>query len=70
MIQAINIPVAPNKFHFAQQRQVKRFTLKFPATPKDWTEFCLVELVNDKNIGFKSRKIRRNDTGIYNMFVE
>ena len=70
MIQAVNIPVAPNKFHFAQQGQVKRFTLIFPAIPKDWTEFCLIELVNDKNTGFKSRKIRRNATGIYNVFVE
>jgi hypothetical protein len=27
-------------------------------------------MVDDKNIGFKSRKIRRNETGIYNVFVE
>jgi hypothetical protein len=70
MIQAVNIPVAPNKFHFADKGQVKRFTLIFPAIPKDWKEFCLVEMVDDRNIGFKSRKIRRNDTGIYNVFVE
>jgi hypothetical protein len=70
MIQAVNIPVAPNKFHFAEKGQVKRFTLIFPAIPKDWKEFCLVEMVNDRNIGFKSRKIRRNETGIYNVFGE
>ena len=70
MIQAVNIPVAPNKFHFAERGQVKRFTLIFPAIPKDWKEFCLVEMVDDRNIGFKSRKIRRNETGIYNVFVE
>jgi hypothetical protein len=29
-----------------------------------------VEMVDDRNIGFKSRKIRRNETGIYNVFVE
>jgi hypothetical protein len=27
-------------------------------------------MVDDRNIGFKSRKIRRNETGIYNVFVE
>jgi hypothetical protein len=27
-------------------------------------------MVDDMNIGFKSRKIRRNETGIYNVFVE
>ena len=70
MIQAVNIPVAPNTFYFAKQGQVKRFTLIFPAIPKDWTEFCLVELVDENDTGFKSRKIRRNDTGIYNVFVE
>ena len=70
MIQAVNIPVAPNKSHFAERGQVKRFTLIFPAIPKDWKEFCLVEMVDDRNIGFKSRKIRRNETGIYNVFVE
>jgi hypothetical protein len=27
-------------------------------------------MVDDRNIGFNSRKIRRNETGIYNVFVE
>jgi hypothetical protein len=69
MIHPVITPIALNKFHFEEKSKVKRFTLIFPAIPKDWKEFCLVEMVNERNIGFKSWKKRRNETAIYNVFV-
>ncbi len=34
MIRAINIPIAPNKYHFKRSGQVLRFSLLFPALSK------------------------------------
>jgi len=67
MLHAINIPMAPAKHYFKQQGDVKRFTLYFPAIPKDWTIFSLIELT-DKGHGFTSHNLTRNQTGIYELF--
>jgi hypothetical protein len=43
MIQAINIPIAPNKYHFKRSGQVLRFSLLFPALPKEVKAIDFIE---------------------------
>ncbi len=64
LLQAYNIPIAPDKHIFQQKGQVLIFTLFFPALPKDWDQFDLIEKTGDSN-GFMVSRINRNQTGIY-----
>ena len=43
MKQAINIPIAPNKYHFKRSGQVLRFFLLFPALPKEVKAIDFIE---------------------------
>ena len=43
MIQAINIPITPNKYHFKRSGQVLRFSLLFPALPKEVKAIDFIE---------------------------
>lgn len=43
MIQAINIPIAPNKYHFKRSGQILRFSLLFPALPKEVKAIDFIE---------------------------
>lgn len=43
MIQAINIPIAPNKYHFKRSGQVLRFSLLFQALPKEVKAIDFIE---------------------------
>lgn len=43
MKQAINIPIAPNKYHFKCSGQVLRFSLLFPALPKEVKAIDFIE---------------------------
>lgn len=43
MKQAINIPIAPNKYHFKRSGQVLRFSLLFPALPKEVKAIDFIE---------------------------
>jgi len=43
MIRAINIPIAPAKYHFKSSGQVHHFSLIFPALPKSVKQIDVVE---------------------------
>lgn len=43
MKQAINIPIAPNKYHFKRSGQILRFSLLFPALPKEVKAIDFIE---------------------------
>lgn len=69
LLHAINIPIAPDKYYFSKKGDVKRFLLYFPALPKYWKFFHLIEKVNDC-IGFSAYNIERNETGLYDVFIK
>jgi hypothetical protein len=43
MVQAINIPIAPAKYHFQSKGQVHHFTLLFPPLPKSVKQIDVIE---------------------------
>lgn len=43
MVQAINIPIAPAKYHFKSKGQVHHFSLLFPALPKNVKQIDVIE---------------------------
>lgn len=43
MIQAVNIPVSPQKHHFKHPLESLSFQLIFPAIPKHWKKIDLIE---------------------------
>jgi len=43
LIQAIGIPIAPNKLHFRKQGQYHTYTLVFPALPPDTKSIDIIE---------------------------
>jgi hypothetical protein len=47
MIKAINIPIAPTKYHFMSKGQVHHFSLIFPAIPKNVTHIDVIEKLDD-----------------------
>ena len=69
LLHAINIPFAPEKFYFSNKGDVKRFLLYFPALPKYWNFFHLIEKVEDSS-GFSVYSIQRNETGLYDIFIQ
>jgi len=69
LLHTVNIPVAPAKHYFSQKGEIKRFTLYFAAMPKTWTMFILIEIFNDQS-GFVYHGIRKNNTGVYDVFLK
>ena len=69
MVQAINIPYAPQKHYLRFFGNYLDFILVFPEIPKNWIKFDFIENYG-KNVGFTSKKIIRNNTGIYNVVLE
>jgi hypothetical protein len=43
MVRAINVPIAPSKYYFANKAQVHHFTLLFPALPKTVKHIDIIE---------------------------
>lgn len=43
MVQAINIPIAPAKYHFQSKGQIHHFTLLFPPLPKSVKQIDIIE---------------------------
>lgn len=67
LLHAINIPLAPEKHYFKKHGDSIRFTLYFPAIPKDWTSFSLIEKSEQGN-AFRAHNLTQNHTGIYVVF--
>ena len=66
LLYADNIPMAPEYHFFNHPGEIKEFTLFFPAIPKDWKMFKMVEECFSEK-GFIVNNIHRNDDGIYHL---
>lgn len=69
LIDAINIPFAPQRHCFSKIGQRLNFVLVFPAIPKDWASFDFFERCERNRIGFSITNICRNNTGIYKLLI-
>lgn len=69
LLYAENIPVSPGIHVFSKPGELKRFTLVFPAIPKNWQTFHLIEKC-DSSGAFIVRNINRNETGVYELLVD
>ncbi len=68
LLYADNIPMAPACHQFSHPGELKWFTLIFPAIPKDWKQFNLIEECG-AHTGFTVSNIRRNNQGVYEVFL-
>ena len=64
LLHAENIPMAPSMHMFKRPGELKNFTLIFPAIPKEWDQFCLIEECSSGG-GFVVKNLSRNDSGVY-----
>ena len=64
LLHAENIPMAPSMHMFKRPGELKHFTLIFPAIPKEWEEFSLIEECSSGG-GFVVKNLFRNDSGVY-----
>lgn len=69
LLHAENIPLAPAIHVFTRVGEPLQFTLIFPAIPKDWKSFSLVEKCNSSN-GFIIHDIQRNNVGLYEVLID
>lgn len=66
LLFAFGICLAPEKYYFKKWGERKSFTLLFPAIPRHWEKFSLVEECPGED-GFRIEHIHRNDTGVYHV---
>jgi len=64
LLYAENIPMAPSMHMFKRPGELKNFTLIFPAIPKEWEQFSLIEECSSGG-GFVVKNLSRNDSGVY-----
>jgi len=78
LLNAIGIPLAPQKYCFKKLGDTLQFSLIFPALPKDWKVFDFIEdiptvlshkILQSRN-GFYYRNIKRNDTDVYKIKIQ
>lgn len=64
LLHAENIPIAPSMHMFKRPGELKHFTLIFPAIPKEWGQFNLIEECSSGG-GFVVKNLLRNDSCVY-----
>ena len=69
LLQAIGVPYAPEKAYLKRKGDFLKFTLIFPAVPKDWKVFNFIEACGGDN-GLSISNISRNNTGVYKVRIE
>ena len=69
LLHAENIPMAPSMHMFKRPGEIKHFTLIFPAIPKEWKAFSFIEECSSGG-GFVVRNMTRNNSGVYNIFLQ
>ena len=69
LLHAENIPIAPGMHMFKRPGEIKHFTLIFPAIPKEWAAFSFIEECRS-GAGFVVRNMTRNNSGVYNIFLQ
>lgn len=68
LLNAINIPLHPEKHYFSRLTERLNFVLVFPMVPKDWQYFDFVEISFMNSL--RVHNIKRNNTGIYRVNVK
>ncbi len=69
MLNALNIPLAPKRHCLKKFGDSLKFTLVFPAVPKDWETFDFIEFCDGIN-GLSIKNITRNNTGVYKVRIK
>ena len=79
LLQALNIPIAPERHYLRKFGDSLQFTLVFPAVPKHWKAFNFIEKIrptiniNNGSIlasnGLAIRNIIRNNSGVYKVVI-
>ena len=69
LIQAIGIPYAPDRLKLKRKGDFAKFTLIFPAVPKDWKRFNFIEVCGGSG-GLSISNISRNSTGVYKVRIQ
>lgn len=69
LLQAIGIPYAPDRLHLKRKGDFAKFTLIFPAVPKDWKIFNFIEACGGVD-GLSISNISRNNTGVYKVRIQ
>ena len=79
LLQAVNIPISPNRHYLKKLGDSLKFTLIFPAIPKTWKTFDFSDdtkyqiFKNDEGLfeieGLVIRNITINNTGVYKVRI-
>jgi len=69
LLQAIGIPYAPERAYLKRKGDCLKFTLIFPAVPKDWKVFNFIEDCGGDS-GLSISNISRNSTGVYRVRIQ
>jgi len=68
LINAINIPYSPERAYLKRKGDCLKFTLIFPALPKEWKVFEFIEICGGDS-GLSISNITRNDSGVYKVRI-
>lgn len=69
LIDAINIPISPDKHYLKHKGDCLNFTLVFPHIPKNWIMFDFIEIVKYGAEGMRINNIARNNSGVYKVVI-
>ncbi|MCX7745019.1 MAG: hypothetical protein N2167_10695 [Flavobacteriales bacterium] len=69
LVDAINIPLAPEKYYLKHFGDSLSFVLVFPQLPEHWHSFDFIERCNGE-IGLSAYNILRNSTGVYHVTIK
>jgi len=68
LLDAINIPIVPERYYLKRKGDSLHFTLVFPAIPKNWLAFDFIEQT-ETGVGLPAKNISSNSSGVYNVRV-
>lgn len=69
LLEAINIPLAPQRHYLKKFGDSLRFVLVFPPLPAHWESFDFVEHCRGE-MGLSASNILRNNTGVYKVVLK
>jgi hypothetical protein len=68
LLQAINIPYAPERHYLKKLGDSLNFTIIFPKTPIHWEYFDFIEKCGGDS-GLKIKNIKSNSSGVYKVVI-
>lgn len=69
MMNAINIPLEPERYYLKKVGDFLNFILVFPKMPTHWSSFNFIEQSDDNN-GFSLLGIKKNSSGLYRVIIK